>query len=1801
MSHEVRKKSYITQTVVFCIMTYNDFGSGIMNNIKRVAILFLCSLILTITGAFLLRDRGEVVTKTTDQIPSSFGANLAPGPDTTALPDKNSIAESYGKLPIDFEPNVGQTDDSVRFVARGRGYSLFLTGSEAILDLRNNRGKNSSLRMKFAGANESAETRGLDETGSRTNYLVGNDPDKWRSDIPNYNKVKYDEIYPGIDLVYYGNGQKLEYDIIVSPQADTRKIAVSFSGASAAKIDRASGDLLLTTAVGTLRQQKPIAYQEIEGSRSEIASAYRMRREPDGTTRIAIDLGEYDHSKELIIDPILAYGSYLGGSGFDDGRGIAVDSVGNAYVVGMTASLNFPTTPGTIKTTNPPSTNNVQWNDAFVTKINPAGTARVFSTYYGGRNGSEIGTGVAVAPTGEVLISGTTTANDLPTVNAYQATFGGTDDAFAAKLNTTGSAIVYSTYLGGNNTDLGGRIALNSSTGTAVFGGFSSSPNFPTTPGAYKEKLCNTAQGCSGIFYSGSYVVKLTAAGSAVFSTLFDAGVSDVTRDAADNAVIGGSISGTNLPTTPGAFQTASSGGIDGFIAKLNPAGTALVYGTYLGGGLQSDRINGITIDATGNMYATGQTQNTGFPVTPGAFDETYNGGEDVFVTKLNPSGSALVYSTFLGGQGKDQPFAIGLGSDNSAIIAGETLSAATFPLRNSLIGTMGQIFVTRFDTNATALVFSTLVGQGGAYGLVVDGASNAYITGQTTNIIATPDSFQPGHGATDVSSSSSSAKDAFVVKLATGDENAVSYAISGTVTDDNFGYNNDYSSMVVTITGTVNRSYSPSNGGSGVVAYYFGNLPPGGNYTITARKIGYETDPQSVVFNNLGANQSADFHILRNRAPEGVITSPVHGTTFNAPATITIQATATDPDGDAIQKVDFVAYSSATGNIPLGTDTTAPYQFTWSNVPVGTWALYAFPTDSHGLRGVSTETVHVFVVDPSAVSVAFIDPTEGQTFVEGDYVPIRMAVSPSVVLVQVRDQNNNLVAWLPRSPWSNTWRAMDVGSYTLTATAQNSQGQTATAQVHVTIARINHRITGTIRDSITNTPVSGVTLNLVCPTTPTITAQTTTDASGNYLFTNLGTTPNDGVTITPSLAGYTFDPPSRSAGLGYITDWTNQNYTAIRSTGISVNITSPASGDIFTAPANFTLAANASSTAGSITKVDFYRDAVTPVLLGTDTTPPYELPLSAVAAGYYAYFARATDSTNSVADSTVVNVTVNPQPTTVQFHGVVFNPGGGPMVGILVRLTGTANGNPVNQTWTTNVNGAFLFNVPFGGDYTIAPEAPNLTFTPPSATYTNVTQTIDDVYFVASAVNSAPTVQINTPTNGTVFTMPVSIPINVTAADIDGSVTHLSVSAQSSTFVTTIGQSNNGTLAFNWQPNLPGSYILWAQALDNGGLRTTISISITVNQPTPVAISGRVVDRNSLGIEGVIVEVRDYATENNVIGSAMTNVNGSYSVLNIPTFANYVLRARKDGVSFSPQRRVYINLPASQTNADFTGTQQVQLSDFDGDGASDLAVWRPSTGVWHISRSGDNGYSASQFGGGSFGDVVVPGNYDGDKKIDYAIYRNGAWYIMNSTNGAVRIASFGLTGDQPAPGDYDGDGRTDIAVWRPTDGDWHISRSSDGAYNVRHFGLSGDVPLAGDFDGDGIADLGIWRPSSGIWYVLQSTDGNMSSIQFGQSGDMPLIGDFDGDKKVDFTIFRPSNGVWYVFQSSDYAVSFMHWGTSSDKPVPGDYDHDGKTDFAVFRASEGNWYIFRSSNNSYAVARFGSAGDIPIPAAYIR
>ncbi len=1773
----------------------------IMKNLKKITLAVSIILSLSLVYSFYSKKFTAV------ELPHNFDQSLVENTVSNEIQFENEtvkqrkIAENYGKIPLHFEPNQGQTVESVKFYARGKGYGIFLQDKSATLFLQetkdqkpNSKSRTAILQMNLVGAN-SAESAGQEELPGKTNYFIGNDASKWQSDVSNYGKVKFEKVYDGVDLVYYGNQRRLEYDFVVAPNADTNQIKLNFEGAKSVKLDEKSGDLLLETALGTIRQHKPFAYQQIDGERLEIAAVYKVQspkskvQSPKSeTSTISIALGDYDKSKELIIDPILAYSSFLGGDKNDYGTDIAVDADGNAYVTGYTLSVNFPVTPGALKTTLLPIASTVYGWDAFVSKINPTGTGLVYSTYLGTNSGSDIGYGIAVDSGGNAYITGTTDHASFPIVNAQQPTYGGNSDAFIAKLNPTGSALLFSTFYGGSFSDNGQRIRLVN--GDLYLTGSTTSSNFPTTTGVLKPAPCSGA-GCATMG-SDAFAAKFNTNGIAQWATLLGGNNAefgfDLALDANNNSYVVGYTLSNDFPATAGAFQTTYGGGTDGFAAKINSSGTTLDYATYLGGGLQSDRIWSVDVDAGGNAYLAGQTENSSFPTTAGAFDTVWNNSADAFLTKLNPTGTGLVYSTFLGGTGADKAFAVKVAPNGEAFLGGETGSAnLNFPLRNSLQGNLGSMFLTRFNAAGSDIVFSSLLGTGSVKSIALDATNNAYLTGEAHYLQTTAGAFQPTR------TGSSTIPDGFVMKIGATDENSTVYSISGTVSD----VTTSGGQIIVTLTGTVNRQVILS----GTRQYSFGGLTAGGNYTVSARRIGYLTTPENAVFNNLQANQFADFTILPNAQPVGEITSPVHGTTYNIPATITIQANASDPDGHAIQKVDFVAYSSSTGNVPLGTDTTAPYEFTWTNVPVGTWALYAIPTDELGLQGYSTPTTHVFVVDGTAPAVSITSPTEGQSFVEGDYVPLTAVVSSSVSLVEFYDQNNTLIGRRAAAPWTTTWRAMTVGNYTITAKGFNSQGQSGTsAPVNIAIIPINHRITGRVVDSVTNAGVANVVLNLTSPTNPNITANTTTDESGNYLFTNLGTTPNDGVIITPSLNNFSFSPATRNIGfLGYI-EWPNQSFTATRQTQISVAMTSPTNGATFVAPATINLAANASSGAGTITKVEFYRQFGTNALLGTDTTAPYEFQLTNIGAGSYTYFARAYDSTGAIADSSTVSVSVTAPSTTVRLQGDITNPGGGWMPGITVRLTGTANGNPINQTSVSNSFGAYgFFNLPAGGNYTITPQTTGtMTFTPESQSFTNATIDNLDVDFVSSAGNQPPTVTLNNPTDGSTYNLPTPIPVSATASDIDGTIINLKITAIGNSFATTIGETNNGTLNFNWTPNLPGAYTLHATAKDNGGFQTTVTINITVTNNTPVSIAGRIVDRNSNGIEGATLELKN-SQETIVIATATTNANGNYTMANVPSFANYVLRASKQDYTFSPQKRTYFNVSANQTNADYTGTLQVQPSDFDGDGMSDFAVWRPSNGVWHVQRSGDNSYNSLQFGGEAFGDVAVPGNYDGDKKTDYAVYRSGVWYIWQSSNGQVRIAQFGLADDKPVAGDYDGDGKTDLAVWRGSTGVWYIWRSSDGGYDYRQFGLNGDIPLAGDYDGDGKTDITIWRPATGVWYIQQSSDGGYRSYQFGINGDTPLVGDFDGDKMADYTIFRPSTGVWYVNLSSNGDFKILQWGISTDIPVPGDFDRDGKTDFGVFRPAEGNWYVFKSSTNSYVIQHFGMNGDMPIPAAY--
>jgi hypothetical protein len=670
-------------------------------------------------------------------LPSAQPAN----PETV---NGRQLVKAYGKLPLRFEANQGQTDQRVSFLARGSGYALFLTGDEAVLSLERpvqKRGRKSlaatdaALRIRLVGTNATAKPTGLNELQGRSNYFIANDPKEWRTSVPNYARVQYRNVYPGVDLVYYGNQQHLEYDFILAPRADPKMIDLDLQGADQLEIN-AQGDLIVHMHGGEIRFQPPQLYQEVYERKQAVSGRYVLR----GKGRVGFDTGRYDPTKPLIIDPVLAYSTYLGG--FTQGLAIAVDRSGSAYVTGIAGSTDFPTTPGAFQTKLAGSGPSA-WGDVFVTKFSADGSALVYSTYLGGSN-DDRARSIALDSSGNAYVTGQTNSIDFPTVAPFQSSCvhhgtGTCGSAFVSKLNADGSKLLYSTYLGGNGASASAGIAVDSG-GNAYVAGSTTAADFPTTPGAFQQQCISCA--ATGTF--NAFITKFNAQGTAlIYSTFLDGSnksdysdAGGIALDASGNAYVAGSTSSTDFPTTPGAFQTTYAGGQgDGYVTKLNASGSALLYSTYLGGSLGDSPVS-IAVDSSGNSYVTGATFSTDFPTTPGAVETSFDFNNlgvdflvDTFVTKLNPSGTGLVYSTFLGvGQGA----AIAVDAAGRAYIAG---AAGSIPVVNPIQADNAggeDAFVSELNAAGSALTFSTYLGGSNndwAAGIALAG-DDIYITG---------------------------------------------------------------------------------------------------------------------------------------------------------------------------------------------------------------------------------------------------------------------------------------------------------------------------------------------------------------------------------------------------------------------------------------------------------------------------------------------------------------------------------------------------------------------------------------------------------------------------------------------------------------------------------------------------------------------------------------------------------------------------------------------------------------------------------------------------------------------------------------------------------------------------------------------------------------------------------------------------------------------------------------------------------------------------------------------------------------
>jgi hypothetical protein len=1064
------------------------------------------------TGIIALMASTVVVGAANSVVPAPTGAGKA------------QLAETYGNLPLSFEANGGQSAPQVRFLAHGRGYGLFLTNREAVLELRKGgcvgaqkaahltgahsaasrlapggaavcKLETSVVRMQLADESAAASgPTGDDPLVGKANYLIGRDPSQWHTGAPTFGKVSYPGVYPGVDLVFYGNQHQLEYDFVVAPQADPGRIHLRFAGARHLNVTSA-GDLIVGAGTGQLQFHAPVVYQERDGQRQPIRGQFALLHGPQHRQTVGFRLGAYDRNRALIIDPVLVYSTYLGGfntftnydpaNGLDYANAIAVDANGNTYIAGRTFSSQFPVTTGAFQTTDhTPGTTYEGGSNAFISKLNPQGTTLVYSTYLGGSGGTggagfgaqgDSAEGMAVDAAGNVYVTGATDSPDFPiTSGAFQKTIAASEatpaycgivqsrptNAFISKLNPTGTALVYSTYLGGSGfyTNQGAAfvggpnycsgsgdhpfgIAIDAA-GNAYLAGSASSADFPVTQGAFQtaeHALTPLPSACPSSTagpYLRSFISKLNPDGSSlVYSTYLGGSgtwvidtttspgkticgislevVSSMALDTSGSVYVAGN-GGSPDFATPGAFQTvdpSSFGNAAPFVAKLNAAGSALNYATFVGGNsaqYNPDTASGLAVDSAGNAYLVGTVGSPDFPTTPGAF-QTVNHGvarsgfspQAGFVSMLNSTGSSLVYSTYLGGSGLDDSVnKIAVDSSGNAYVTGGTSSIdfpvtpgacqPTNPTIHNPTGFTDTAFVTKLNPTGSALVYSSYLGGSGEVlngalappdsgtAIAVDASDNVYVTGVT----GSPD-FPTTPGAFETSAPTGLSSGAFVTRVdpsgkstpvvtVTPSTSTITSAqpLTLTVTVSHGGCTVVPTGSIVITSGNYTSGATTLSNGSATIIIPAGSLA-GGQDTLTAT---YAADAAST--NNVAsATGTASVTVTGVAAVPTVTVTPAAAAITTAQAlsvTVTVGGTPTPTGSVTLTSGSYssgavtLSGGSATINVPAGSLAAGMDTLTATYTPdSASSAVYTSAT------GTSLETVTQAAAGPITASPA--------------------------------------------------------------------------------------------------------------------------------------------------------------------------------------------------------------------------------------------------------------------------------------------------------------------------------------------------------------------------------------------------------------------------------------------------------------------------------------------------------------------------------------------------------------------------------------------------------------------------------------------------------------------------------------------------------------------------------------------------------------------------------------------------------------------------------------------------------------
>jgi uncharacterized repeat protein (TIGR01451 family) len=944
-------------------------------------------LVLATVGSMTVNGFVGTETKHIPRVTNAVTAGRLPKPMGRTVPSQR-LSGTEGRAadlqafarPLAFEENQGQAGNEARYTTRGRGYQLHLNGTGAAIVLHDTAGRTAAFRLAI-GTNAEAPLLAEGLLGGVAHYYIGSDPDNWRTGIPMYQRIRQQDAYPSIDLLYYGTDGMLEYDVIVKPGGRPEQIRILVDSDQEPQFD-SKGDIAVPTKLGKVHFKRPVAYQEqADGSRRRVSADYQRLSNRSFGFRI----GSFDRTRPLIIDPVLSYSTYAGGTGSEFGNGIAVASDGSIYITGETGSTNYPTL-------SPFQTDSDGlFSDAFVTKLNSNGQV-IYSTYIGG-NSHDKGLAVAVDAAGQAYVTGQALTAFPVTPGAMDTTFNGGSDVFLSVLSPSGS-LLYSSYLGGTGAESGLAIAVDTS-GFVYIAGEVFNPGFPVSGGV------------SSTFGGGkdAFLTKISLSTGIVYSTYFGGSGVDVAYgvavDSSGNAYITGETISSNFPTSIGAFRTTQAGGSDAFISKINTTATglaSLVYSTYLGGSANENTVGGgIAIDNAGNAYVTGSTTSTNFP-TVNAFQPSVPAGDvtrNVFITKLNPGGSTLVYSTFLSGSSDEDGLAIAVDPAGSVHVAGKTFSP-NFPTANPIQASNrgnGDAFITKLSPSGSSLVYSTFLGgtaNDEARGIALDSVGNTYVTGLTgsTAFPTAGGPFQPAlAGSTDAFVAKiSDFADLAIAKAANPNPVIAGQNLTYSITVTNYGPSGATGVSVSDPLppATVFISAASSQGScflnDGTVDCSVGALAVNGTATVT---LVVTTTTAGTLSNvaTVAANQS-DPTPANNTATASTVVSPSNqnpSLTVSAGSVIVLEGsttanagTYTDPNTG-----DNVTLSSSVGVVTKnGTNTgTWAWSLTTSDGPLQSQSVTITANDGQGGVATITFTLTVNNVPPSVTLALSANP----------------------------------------------------------------------------------------------------------------------------------------------------------------------------------------------------------------------------------------------------------------------------------------------------------------------------------------------------------------------------------------------------------------------------------------------------------------------------------------------------------------------------------------------------------------------------------------------------------------------------------------------------------------------------------------------------------------------------------------------------------------------------------------------------------------------------------------------------------